>query len=70
MKTTGPIPTRLVNQPQRMAGDLFLNGQNKKLLINAKVQTVDSEHLTKSLIMLKPTMLMRLIETKEWRKLS
>ena len=68
MKITGRIQIRLVIQTPRMAGGHYSNGQSKKLPISVRVQIADSEHLTKSLIMLKLTMVMRQIEMIKWRR--
>jgi len=68
MKITGQILIRLVIQTPRMAGGHYSNGQSKKLPISVRVQIADSEHLTKSLIMPKLTMLMRQIEMIKWRR--
>ena len=68
MKITGRIQIRLVIQTPRMAGGHYSNGQSKKLPISVRVQIADSEHLTKSLIMPKLTMLMRQIEMIKWRR--
>ena len=68
MKITGRIQIRLVSQSPRMAGGHYSNGQSKKLPISVRVQIADSEHLTKSLITLRLTMLMRQIEMIKWRR--
>ena len=70
MKITGQTPTRLVSQPQRMVGDLFLNGQSKRHHTSAKALTVGSEHSIKQQIMLKLMTQMKQTETKEWKRLS
>lgn len=68
MKITGRIQIRLVIQTPRMAGGHYSNGQSKKLPISVRVKIADSEHLTKSLIMLMLTMAMRQIEMIKWRR--